>query len=63
MLNRFQVLMNKSHGNRPFANGGGHPFDRSMANVAGSEDTRAAGFQQIGVARERPAYWSLPFFI
>src|SRR6202171_6803652 len=49
-----EILMDECNRHAAFADARSHPLDRAMANVADRKNTRHAGFQQIGVALERP---------
>ena len=41
---------------RAFAHAGGHAFHRGVAHIAGRENTGNAGFEQIGIAIQGPAF-------
>ena len=41
-----EVFVHHPHGHRPFAGRGSDPFDRTAADVAGSEHPAAAGLQR-----------------
>jgi hypothetical protein len=38
-----QVAVHQGDGDRAFADGGGDPFDRSVARITGGEHSREAG--------------------
>src|ERR1043166_6209139 len=50
-----QVLMNELNRVGALADAGGDTFDGTVANVAGYEDAGNAGFEEPGLAVERPA--------
>src|SRR5258706_13799888 len=50
-----QIAMHERHRRGALADGGRHPFDRTVAHIAGGEHARHAGFQIEWIAIQRPA--------
>ena len=46
--------------NGPFADSRRDPLDRAMTDVAYHENSRDAGFKEIGIALERPIVGAFP---
>src|SRR5260370_41451142 len=51
-----QVLMDKLDCDRALANSGGDPFHRTISNVSYRKNSGDAGFEQAGIALQRPAF-------
>src|ERR1700757_3600314 len=57
---RSQVLMDELYGISAFAYTGSDAFDGAVTDVAGDEDAGHTGFEEPGLACERPAFGHFP---
>src|SRR5690242_10882507 len=56
ILHRAQILMDKLDGIGAFADAGRNALDRTVAHVAGGENTGHAGLEEPGSPFERPGF-------
>ncbi len=54
-----QILMNKLHGHRAFANAGRDTLDGAVAHIAHGKNARHIGFQEEGIALQIPTLGAL----
>src|SRR6185437_7123970 len=54
-LHRLEILVDHAHRSRPLADRRRDPLPRAVARVAGAEDARHVGLEQVGIAGGGPA--------